>query len=108
MTTFYPSELPPASSTQVDMSAFAAPLEQIAPGVTALIIGTRAVNENWAQTLIRILPSMSATDEQRALLMSQALQAEKGGAPLPVPGSEAAPVSPWLIGAGIAALTLLF
>ena len=46
--------------------------ETIAPGISQAVDSTRRPDENWPETLQRVLISLSATDQQRLLLLELA------------------------------------
>lgn len=90
--TFSPQQSAPAPSImRVEQSAFAAPLEKVAPGIVTLINGTQAVGEIWPQTLTRLVSQIDATDEQKVILLDQAMRAENGEPPASVPTEENQP-----------------
>jgi len=70
----FPMANPPAE--------FITSLETIAPNVTALVDETRTDNEAWYETLVRLLPAIAATDQQRRLLNMQADRARAGLPPM--------------------------
>jgi hypothetical protein len=96
------TDLPGAAQVQVDLSVYRESLETVAPGITTLVNTTQAVGETWSDTLIRLLSSLQATDEQRKLLLEQATRASLGHPPAAIP-SESASVPAWMKWTGAAA-----
>lgn len=105
------TDLPPAGMLNVAQSPYAAPLETVAPGITALINQQRATNEEWPRTLVRLVSTIEATDEQRELLLAQAQRADEGLPPAEIPAvntaSPLASISPLVKWGGLAAVAWL-
>jgi len=80
--TFVPGDLAVADAT---ISAdWANSLETIAPGITPIVADTRASGENWYDAILRTLPVIASTYQQKQLLQVQAERARAGLPPLDV------------------------
>lgn len=89
MPTFDPqTQFPPISLLKLSASPFRISLETVLPGIVQIVDGMQTVGEYWFATAQRLLTGLEATDEQKAFLVAQIQQAEKGLDPLPVPGNE--------------------
>ena len=77
----------PATSTP-DAATFAIPaaykmaLEDAAPGVTTAIAQAQTPNENWTETLTRILPNLTMGVQQLQLMQINVDRAKKGLPPV--------------------------
>lgn len=63
-------------------SDYATSLEIIAPNVNALVAENRQPEESWMDALVRLLPAIAATHQQRELLKVQTDRAKAGLPPL--------------------------
>jgi len=82
METYIPSDAPVVYATPD--AAYARELETLAPNITTLVGETRSDDESWTDTVLRILPSIAATWQQKQLLQVQVERARAGLPPLDV------------------------
>lgn len=98
---------PDPAIMRVEMSAFADPLEKVAPGIVGLINATQAVGEVWPQTLTRLVSQIDATDEQKTILLDQAIRAENNEPPAAIPTPAGSSTNNGLILTALAGLAFL-
>jgi hypothetical protein len=72
----------PDVSTFTIPAAYKVALEEAAPGVTTAIAQAQKPNESWADTLTRILPSLTMGIQQIQLMQINTDRARKGLPPL--------------------------
>lgn len=61
---------------------YAQSLESIAPNINTLVSENRQADEPWYEALVRMLPAIAATQQQRELLKVQTERAKAGLPPL--------------------------
>jgi len=79
---FLPAVSTPDVSTFTIPAAYKVALEEAAPGVTTAIAQAQNPNESWANTLTRILPSLTMGIQQIQLMQINIDRARKGLPPL--------------------------
>lgn len=62
--------------------AYAQSLESIAPNINSLVAENKTDSESWTDALIRLLPAVAATWQQKQLLEVQVERAKQGLPPL--------------------------
>ena len=70
------------ATTPVTATPYAAPLEAIAPTITARIDATQTSGESWLEALSRLLPTIATTYQQGQLIKVQTDRAKAGLPPL--------------------------
>ncbi|MBK9497438.1 MAG: hypothetical protein IPO08_23530 [Xanthomonadales bacterium] len=91
----------------VAQSPYAQQLETVAPGVLNIINSTQATNETWDATLTRLLPALTATEQQKTLLVSIANRASSGLPPDPNLLGNSPKINYLIVGAAVIALFFL-
>lgn len=69
-----PSSPPPAE--------YGATIEAIAPGISSVVAQQQTPGESWTDTLLKVLPGIAATYQQRQILAAQVERARQGLPPL--------------------------
>jgi len=72
----------PDQSTVAIPVAYKVELEKAAPGITTAIAQAQNPNENWTETLTRIIPNLTLGAQQIYFMFLNAERARKGQAPL--------------------------
>jgi hypothetical protein len=68
---------------KLSATVYAAPLEKIAPGITAIVDSQQlSPTQSWLDALESVLPSLTMTDAQRVLVTAQISDARAGIEPL--------------------------
>lgn len=61
---------------------YAESLDAIAPGITGIVAEQTATDENWWDALLRSLPQITATVQQRQIMLAQIERAKQGLPPI--------------------------
>jgi hypothetical protein len=69
-----PNSPPPA--------VYDATIEAVAPGISSLVANQQTAGESWTDTLLKVLPGLAATYQQRQILAAQVERAKQGLPPL--------------------------
>lgn len=59
-----------------------ATMEAVAPGLSSLVLNQQTPGESWTDTLLKVLPGLAATYQQRQILAAQVERAKQGLPPL--------------------------
>jgi hypothetical protein len=81
--TFDPSTDSKIVQTAPD-SIYTSSLEEVAPGITGIVASTQNPGESWTDALVKVLPAIAATVQQKQLLQVQVDRAKAGLPPLDV------------------------
>ena len=79
MTTYFES---PKPLLKIEDSPYRDQLEHIAPNICVLIESSATIDENWPETLARVLPTINSTPAQDGALMALAVRAASGDMPV--------------------------
>lgn len=82
METYIPGDHP-FVQTEIP-NEYRAALETLAPNITGIVEKTKVPGESWMDSIIRVLPAIFATEQQRRLLQVQVERARAGQPPLDV------------------------